>query len=485
METRLNSRIQHKHDTEVNWNKATSFIPKQAEIIVYDIDDDYAYERIKIGDGITPVTNLPFYLIEVVGPQGPQGATGATGPKGATGVSVTGATGPKGATGSTGPVGATGATGLKGATGTAGAAGATWHTGTGVTGTSTTATIFSSSGVTTAQVNDLYLNTSTGYVYKCTVAGAANTAKWVYLANIKGPTGAVGATGLKGATGSVGATGATGPKGDSITGPQGATGATGPKGATGVGSTGPQGATGPKGATGATGPTGATGVGTQGATGAQGVRGSGILSITTAPSGYTTATGGFTPTYRIALSTVKTQSGATSVMVGDQLRYSYYLYPVGYVDASYVYLGTRVSIRGSTGSMPPILDNSDDNHAYQIATVIPGNSEIFADGNEQFAYNPSLGLLEVPSLQLNERVGGVQYYGGTRLIDYGEDGTLYIEDSSGVVGYIEANLNNSHIYGPGVTSNDSTPASPRVRATGLKNTPTAPTYNGQIIWTYG
>lgn len=51
-------------------------------------------------------------------------------------------------------------------------------------------------------------------------------------------------------------------------------------------------------------------------------------------------------------------------MVGDQLRYSYYLYPVGYVDASYVYLGTRVSIRGSTGSMPPIFDNSDDNHAY-------------------------------------------------------------------------------------------------------------------------
>lgn len=66
METRLNSRIQHKHDTEVNWNKATSFIPKQAEIIVYDIDDDYAYERIKIGDGVTPVTNLPFYLIEEV-----------------------------------------------------------------------------------------------------------------------------------------------------------------------------------------------------------------------------------------------------------------------------------------------------------------------------------------------------------------------------------------------------------------------------------
>lgn len=91
----------------------------------------------------------------------------------------------------------------------------------------------------------------------------------------------------------------------------------------------------------------------------------------------------------------------------------------------------------------------------------------------------------MPSLQLNGRVGGIQYYGGTRLIDYGEDGCLYVESSDGDVGYIEAELHNSHIYGPGVTSNDSTPASPRVRATGLKNTPTAPTYNGQIIWTYG
>ena len=66
MEKQLNSRIQHKHDTEANWDKATSFIPKQGEIIVYDIDDNYFYERIKIGDGITPVTNLPFYLIEEV-----------------------------------------------------------------------------------------------------------------------------------------------------------------------------------------------------------------------------------------------------------------------------------------------------------------------------------------------------------------------------------------------------------------------------------
>ena len=38
------------------------------------------------------------------------------------------------------------------------------------------------------------------------------------------------------------------------------------------------------------------------------------------------------------------------MLVGDTLVYSYYHYPVGYVDSSYVYLGTRKNIRGATGS---------------------------------------------------------------------------------------------------------------------------------------
>jgi len=56
----LNSRIVHKHDVEANWLKAVNFIPKQGEIIVYDIDDTYNYERFKIGDGKTLVSALPF-----------------------------------------------------------------------------------------------------------------------------------------------------------------------------------------------------------------------------------------------------------------------------------------------------------------------------------------------------------------------------------------------------------------------------------------
>lgn len=84
---------------------------------------------------------------------------------------------------------------IKGATGDTGTAGSVWYSGTAITGTSTTATVFSGSGITAAKVDDQYLNTETGNTYKCTVAGAASAAKWVYTGNIKGATGATGATG--------------------------------------------------------------------------------------------------------------------------------------------------------------------------------------------------------------------------------------------------------------------------------------------------
>ena len=58
---RIKTRIIQKHATEVNWAKAINFIPLQGEVIVYDIDDNYNYERIKIGDGVQNVNVLPFF----------------------------------------------------------------------------------------------------------------------------------------------------------------------------------------------------------------------------------------------------------------------------------------------------------------------------------------------------------------------------------------------------------------------------------------
>lgn len=54
------TRIQHKIDTEENWNKAVNFVPLKGEIIIYDTDSTHDYKRIKIGDGVTTVVNLEF-----------------------------------------------------------------------------------------------------------------------------------------------------------------------------------------------------------------------------------------------------------------------------------------------------------------------------------------------------------------------------------------------------------------------------------------
>lgn len=69
------TRIIHKHDVEENWLKATAFIPKKGEIIVYDPDDDHASARLKIGDGTTLVSDLPFIMSQSSDSSG-DGSTG-------------------------------------------------------------------------------------------------------------------------------------------------------------------------------------------------------------------------------------------------------------------------------------------------------------------------------------------------------------------------------------------------------------------------
>ena len=56
----IKTRIQLKNDTETNWNKAINFVPLKGEIIIYSADDSHPFSRIKVGDGITTVINLPF-----------------------------------------------------------------------------------------------------------------------------------------------------------------------------------------------------------------------------------------------------------------------------------------------------------------------------------------------------------------------------------------------------------------------------------------
>lgn len=61
-EKEFQSRITHKHDIEANWIKAVNFIPKAGELIIYDKDESYNYERLKLGDGINKINDLPFLI---------------------------------------------------------------------------------------------------------------------------------------------------------------------------------------------------------------------------------------------------------------------------------------------------------------------------------------------------------------------------------------------------------------------------------------
>lgn len=87
----------------------------------------------------------------------------------------------------------------QGATGATGTPGGKWYSGTGITGTATTETAFSGSGVSAAVVGDMYLNTTSYDTYQCTVGGAASAAKWKYVNNIKGIQGVKGEQGNPGA----------------------------------------------------------------------------------------------------------------------------------------------------------------------------------------------------------------------------------------------------------------------------------------------
>lgn len=117
---------------------------------------------------------------------------------------------------------------------------------------------------------------------------------------------------------------------------------------------------------------GATGSkGKDGTDGKDGQRGTGLLPVTTAPSGYTTAVGGITPKYRMSLSTIKTQSGVTEVFLGDTVRYSYYHYPIAYMDASYAYFTTRVSIRGATGAAYTLTDTDKATIVTDVKAAMP------------------------------------------------------------------------------------------------------------------
>lgn len=64
-EKQFNSRMQQKIDTAENWGKATNFVPKKGEIIVYSDGGGVGVPKIKVGDGTTKVESLKFITGDV------------------------------------------------------------------------------------------------------------------------------------------------------------------------------------------------------------------------------------------------------------------------------------------------------------------------------------------------------------------------------------------------------------------------------------
>lgn len=86
--------------------------------------------------------------------------------------------------------------GQQGIQGERGIRGSLWYAGSKISGASQEPTIFPNSNIEFAEIEDQYLNTSSGNTYQCTFSGNSATAKWIYTGNIKGPTGPQG-SGLK------------------------------------------------------------------------------------------------------------------------------------------------------------------------------------------------------------------------------------------------------------------------------------------------
>jgi hypothetical protein len=58
----MKARVSNLHKTEEEWKKYKNWTPEAGELIVYDPDSKHDYARLKVGDGKTMLSELPFFV---------------------------------------------------------------------------------------------------------------------------------------------------------------------------------------------------------------------------------------------------------------------------------------------------------------------------------------------------------------------------------------------------------------------------------------
>lgn len=62
----MKARVSNLHKTESEWVKYKSWVPEAGELIVFDPDTTHDYARLKVGDGKTMLSELPFFIDSAV-----------------------------------------------------------------------------------------------------------------------------------------------------------------------------------------------------------------------------------------------------------------------------------------------------------------------------------------------------------------------------------------------------------------------------------
>jgi hypothetical protein len=62
MATNMLARIGQLYRTEAEWNKLSTFVPEEGELVLYAPDENFSYARAKVGDGSTKLSELDFFI---------------------------------------------------------------------------------------------------------------------------------------------------------------------------------------------------------------------------------------------------------------------------------------------------------------------------------------------------------------------------------------------------------------------------------------